>query len=147
MKNAMLISGCPGEECGWNTQLLYFTGSSLSRDDKSLFLISDRDGLPNVIVRDLATGTERALTQNRNGVMKSYVYFDCNPGKGLSKASVCLDADRSVVYFIQDNTICKVGMRTAPRWSDGTNWRADDTGKSHCPTTITPTDTSPWTMT
>ena len=59
MKNAILISGCPGEEGGWNTQLLYFTGSSLSRDDKSLFLISDRDGSPNVIVRDLATGTER----------------------------------------------------------------------------------------
>ena len=110
MKNAILISGCPGEEGGWNTQLLYFTGSSLSRDDKSLFLISDRDGSPNVIVRDLATGTERTLTHNRNGVMKSYVYFDCNPGRGLSKASVCLDADRSVVYFIQDNTICKVGM-------------------------------------
>lgn len=92
MKNAILVSGCPGEERGWNTQLLYFTGSSLSRDDKSLFLISDRNGSPNVIVRDLATGTERTLTQNRNGVMKSYVYFDCNPGKGLSKASVCLDA-------------------------------------------------------
>ena len=93
MKNAILVSGCPGEEGGWNTQLLYFTGSSLSRDDKSLFLISDRDGSPNVIVRDLATGTERTLTQNRNGVMKSYVYFDCNPGKGLSKASVCLGQD------------------------------------------------------
>ena len=33
MKNAILVSGCPGEERGWNTQLLYFTGSSLSRDD------------------------------------------------------------------------------------------------------------------
>jgi Tol biopolymer transport system component len=63
MKNAILVSGCPGEERGWNTQLLYFTGSSLSRDDKSLFLISDRDGSPNVIVRDLATGT-RAVWYN-----------------------------------------------------------------------------------
>lgn len=44
LKERVLVSGCPGEEGGWNTQLLYFTGSSLSRDDKSLFLISDRDG-------------------------------------------------------------------------------------------------------
>ena len=63
LKERVLVSGCPGEECGWNTQLRYFTGSSLSRDDKSLFLISDRDGSPNVIVRDLATGT-RAVWYN-----------------------------------------------------------------------------------
>ena len=110
MKERTLVSGCPGEENGWDTQLLYFTGPSLTSDDRFLFMISDRGGAPNVIVRDLEAGTETTLTHNRDGVMKSYVYFDGNPGKGLSKASVCLDAERRVAYFIQDNMICKVGM-------------------------------------
>ena len=109
LRNKTLVGGCAGEENGWNTQLLYFTGSSLSRDDKLLFMISDKGGSPNIVMRDLEKGTEKTLTQNRNGTMKSYVYFDCRPGIGLSKASVCLDAERRIAYFIQDNAICRVG--------------------------------------
>ena len=109
LKEKTLVGGCVGEENGWNTQLLYFTGSSLSRDDKLLFMISDKGGSPNIVVRDLEKGTEKTLTQNSNGTMKSYVYFDCRPGIGLSKASVCLDAERRIAYFIQDNSICRVG--------------------------------------
>ena len=109
VKEKTLVGGCAGEENGWNTQLLYFTGSSLSRDDKLLFMISDKGGSPNIVMRDLEKGTEKTLTQNSNGTMKSYVYFDCRPGIGLSKASVCLDAERRIAYFIQDNSICRVG--------------------------------------
>ena len=109
LKEKTLVGGCVGEENGWNTQLLYFMGSSLSRDDKLLFMISDKGGSPNIVMRDLEKGTEKTLTQNSNGTMKSYVYFDCRPGIGLSKASVCLDAERRIAYFIQDNSICRVG--------------------------------------
>ena len=86
LKEKTLVGGYAGEENGWNTQLLYFTGSSLSRDDKLLFMISDKGGSPNIVMCDLETGTEKTLTQNSNGTMKSYVYFDCRPGIGLSAA-------------------------------------------------------------
>lgn len=67
LKEKALVGGCAGEENGWNTQLLYFTGSPLSRDDKLLFMISDKGGSPNIVVRDLEKGTEKTLTQNSNG--------------------------------------------------------------------------------
>ena len=93
-----------------NTQMLYFTSSSLSADDRRIYLISDRNGHPNVYVRDLQTGKERALTCNPSGTLKSYVYFDGTEDEGLGKASVCLDAQRDVVYFIQGREICCVGL-------------------------------------
>ena len=108
MQERQLISGCRDDSTGYNTQLLYFTCSSLSADDQRIYLISDKDGHPNVYVKDLNSGVEQRLTDNRHGILKSYVYFDGNPGRGLGKASVCLDCKRDVVYFIQDNLICKV---------------------------------------
>ena len=108
MQERQLISGCRDDSTGYNTQLLYFTCSSLSTDDQRIYLISDKDGHPNVYVKDLNSGVEQRLTDNRHGILKSYVYFDGNPGRGLGKASVCLDCKRDVVFFIQDNLICKV---------------------------------------
>ena len=110
VSSRILVSGCEGEENGYNSQLLYFTCSSLSKDDRYLFMISDQNGDPNVMVRDLESGEERILTDNHAGIMKSYVYFDCNPGRGLSKASVCLDPERNTVYYIQDNRICSADL-------------------------------------
>ncbi len=101
------VSGC--EE--YDTQLLYFTCSSLSQDDRYIFLISDRNGSPNVVVKDLANGEERILTQNRSGYLKSYVYFDGGFNDGLGKASVSLDCRHNTAYFIQDDKICKVDMQ------------------------------------
>lgn len=101
------ISGC--EE--YDTQMLYFTCSSLSQDDRYIFLISDRNGNPNVVVKDLVSGDERILTQNRSGYLKSYVYFDGGFNDGLGKASVSLDCHRNIIYFIQDDKICKVDMQ------------------------------------
>lgn len=109
LEDRILVSGCDGEEDGFDTQLLYFTCSSLSRDDNRLYLISNRDGHPNVYMRELANGKERRLTENHHGTLKSYVYFDGHPTKGLGKASVCLDSDHDTIYYIQDNDICKVG--------------------------------------
>lgn len=91
-----------------NEQLLYFTSSSLSRDDAHLFFISDRTGHPNVFVRDLSSGAERAVTHNRAGYLKSYVYFDGTPYRGLGKASVSLHAPSSTLYYLQGRDIRKV---------------------------------------
>lgn len=105
-KERVLISGCDE----FNTQMLYFTSSSLSMDDNRIYLISDRDGNPNVWVKDLVSGQEQKLTSNTHGYLKSYVYFDGTFQKGLGKASVSLDSAQDIIYFIQDNDICKVGL-------------------------------------
>ena len=108
MKNKLhgriLVSGACDSAC--NSQLLYFTCSSLSADDERLYMISDRDGHPNIWVRNLLTGAERMLSRNTKGYLKSYVYFDGMQDEGLGKSSVCLDYLRENVYFIQDRDIC-----------------------------------------
>lgn len=106
----MLVSGYCDRDT-YDTQLLYFTCSSLSRDDQHIFLLTDKNGHPNVAVRNLFTGEERLLTNNQKGTLKSYVYFDGIFNEGLGKASVCLDAERSVIFYIQDDSICKVDLQ------------------------------------
>ena len=81
----MLVSGCADRE-QYDTQLLYFTCSSLSRDDRRIYLLSDRNGSPNVVVKDLYTGEEKILTDNKKGILKSYVYFDGTFNQGLGKS-------------------------------------------------------------
>ncbi len=85
MKNKLhgriLVSGACDSAC--NSQLLYFTCSSLSADDERLYMISDRDGHPNIWVRNLLTGAERMLSRNTKGYLKSYVYFDGMQDEGL----------------------------------------------------------------
>ena len=61
----MLVSGCADRD-SYDTQLLYFTCSSLSRDDKRIFLLSDRNGSPNVWVRaDIDRQQKRDLKKLR----------------------------------------------------------------------------------
>jgi oligogalacturonide lyase len=91
-----------------NDQLLYFTSTSLLADDQHLVFLSDRTGQPNIYLRDLKTGQEKQLTFNTEGFLKSYVYFDGAPYRGLGRASVSLDAARGVVYFLQGRKICVV---------------------------------------
>jgi hypothetical protein len=91
-----------------NEQLLYFTSSSFSADDRVLVFISDRTGQPNLCRRDLFTGDERQLTHNTEGVLKSYVYFEGQPYHGLGKASVSYDGHHDLVYYIQGRQICVV---------------------------------------
>jgi hypothetical protein len=93
-----------------NNQLLYFTSPSLTADDKHLVFISDRTGHPNLFTRDLVTGTERQLTTNTEGVLKSYVYFDGTPYRGFGKGSVSLDPQRGTVYYIQGREIRAVKL-------------------------------------
>ncbi len=89
-----------------NDQLLYFTSPSLLADDRHLVFLSDRSGNPNIFMIDTKTGRDRQLTFNTEGYLKSYVYFDGNPYKGLGKASISLDPAHATVYFIQGRQIC-----------------------------------------
>lgn len=93
-----------------NNQLLYFTSSSLTADDRHLVFISDRAGHPNLFTRDLMTGSERQLTTNTEGILKSYVYFDGQPYRGFGKGSVSLDPRTGVVYYIQGRQVCSVTL-------------------------------------
>ena len=106
LNGRVLISDGLGRD-SFNTQLLYFTCSSLSADDERIYLISDRDGHPNVWMHDMFRGTDRKLTDNQKGILKSYVYFDGTQDEGLGKASVCLDYIRERIYYIQDDKICR----------------------------------------
>jgi len=102
-----------------NEQLLYFTSSSLTDDGRLVFL-SDRTGDPNVFARNLNTGEETQLTDNRGGVQFSYVYFGGTPHAGLAKASVSLDHRRGQLYYVQDDRI----------------WRAEVNGERHVLATL-----------
>jgi hypothetical protein len=98
-----------------NEQLLYFTSTSLLKDDRHLIFLSDRTGNPNIFMRDLKTGKERQLSNNKDGILKSYVYFDGIPYKGLGKASISLDPDRGLVYYLQGRSIMVVDTSGAER--------------------------------
>ena len=104
LNGRVLVSDCLGRQ-EFNTQLLYFTCSSLAENDEHIYLISDRGGSPNVVCRDMFTGQETTLTDNKKGILKSYVYFDGTFNEGLGKASVCLDYKREIIYYIQDDKI------------------------------------------
>lgn len=94
-----------------NDQLLYFTSSSLTSDDRHLIMISDRTGHPNLFALDQHTGQECQLTDNHEGYLKSYVYFDGNPNRGLGKASVSLHSPSGTVYYLQGDDICAVDLQ------------------------------------
>ena len=106
LNGRVLVSGDSGKG-DFDTQLLYFTCSSLSRDDERIYLISDRDGQPNVWMHDMFRGIDRKLTDNKKGILKSYVYFDGTENQGLGKASVSLDYVNERIYYIQDDRICR----------------------------------------
>ncbi|MBE2212711.1 MAG: hypothetical protein IAE82_02490 [Opitutaceae bacterium] len=92
-------------------QLLYFTTPSLTADGRHLVAVREtEDGHPNIVTLDLETGVERALTDNRDGTLKSYVYFRGNPGRGLGKASINMDAKCGLVYFLQGHDLCCVDL-------------------------------------
>jgi oligogalacturonide lyase len=91
-------------------QPLYFTTPSVTDEGSRLFLLSDRTGAPNLFVRDLESGQEQQLSDNRDGCLKSYVYFAGSPYRGLGIASPSLDARAGLVYYIQDRQIMVAGV-------------------------------------
>lgn len=122
LNGRVLVSGDAGRG-EFDTQLLYFTCSSLSMDDERIYLISDRDGHPNVWMHDMFRGIDRKLTDNQKGILKSYVYFDGTENEGLGKASVSLDYVNERIYYIQDDRICRTdkegNIRELNRVPDG----------------------------
>lgn len=88
-------------------QLLYFTSSSLWADDRQLVFLSDRDGHPNIYRLDRESGAVTKLSRNTEGFLKSYVYFDGAPYRGLGKASVSLDPASGMVYYLQGRQVCQ----------------------------------------
>ncbi len=106
-----------------NEQLLYFTSSSLLADDTRLVYISDSTGHPNLFMRDLVSCRDTQLTNNAEGFLKSYVYFDGTPYRGFGKASVSLHPESGSIYYIQGREIRKIDAggneRTLAQYPDG----------------------------
>lgn len=105
-----------------NDQLLYFTSSSLTADDRTLVFLSDRDSpIPkdtdpradvNLYALDRATGAVRRLTENTAGILRSYVYFEGQPYRGLGLASPCLHAPSGDLYYLQGREVRVVNARS-----------------------------------
>ena len=93
-----------------NNQLLYFTGTSLFQNNTGLVFISDRTGSPNLFYLDFASGNERQLTFQAEGTLRSYVYFDGASYRGSGKASVCLDACRGLLYYLQGRSVMQTDL-------------------------------------
>lgn len=103
-------------DLGGNDQLLYFTSTSLSNDGRWILLISDRGGDYNVWALEKTTGIMRRLSDNREGYVRSYVYFDGRTdAKGLGRASVSFDPVRNQVYWIQGNLMMCSDVETGHR--------------------------------
>jgi hypothetical protein len=85
-------------------QHLYFTSPSVTADDRWLVFISERNGHPNLYGIDRTTNQIHQLSQNQNGLMRSYVYAQGNL-EGFSKASPCLDATGDRVFWIENQTV------------------------------------------
>lgn len=98
-------------DLGGNDQLLYFTSTSLSNDGRWVILISDRGGDYNVWALEKRTGVMRRLSDNREGYVRSYVYFDGRrDGKGFGRASVSFDPARKRVFWIQGHRIMRADV-------------------------------------
>jgi len=83
---------------------LYFTSFSVTSDDRWLTFISDRSGHPNLYSINRADGTIRRLSNNKNGLLRSYVYPEGGL-RGFSKSSPCLDPVRNRLFYIRDDSV------------------------------------------
>lgn len=92
-------------------QALYFTSPSVTRDERWLVFLSDRDGHPNLWKIDRRSGQIRRISANAAGLLQAYVYPE-GTAQGLSKASPCLDADRGVLYWIEGHAVYRADLAT-----------------------------------
>jgi oligogalacturonide lyase len=106
-----------------NDQLLYFTSPSLTTDGATLVFLSDRDSpLPkdrdpraavNLYALDRSNGAVRRLSDNEQGYLRSYVYFEGLPERGLGMASPCLHAASGDLYYLQGRELRCVNVHSA----------------------------------
>lgn len=89
-----------------NHHHLYFTSSSFTADNRHVLFLSDSgDGSPNVFKLSLEDGTAIQLTDNQDGYMKSYVYYDGRPYRGLAKASPSYNPATHTLLYIQGQEV------------------------------------------
>ncbi|WP_248926201.1 oligogalacturonate lyase family protein [Paenibacillus hamazuiensis] len=89
-----------------NHHHLYFTSSSFTADNRSVLYISDGgSGSPNLFKLSLDDGNAVQLTGNRDGYMKSYVYYDGHPYRGLAKASPSFSPGTGRLLYIQGGEV------------------------------------------
>jgi len=96
-------------------QHLYFTSPSVTTDDRWLVFLSDRTGSPNLFAIDRRDGAIRQLSDNREGLLRSYVY-PRGGERGLSKASPCLDAVRNLLYYVRDDRVYGASLDVEEEW-------------------------------
>jgi Tol biopolymer transport system component len=118
-------------------QHLYFTSFSVTLDDRWLVILSDRDGHPNLYAIDRQDWAIRRLSNNQNGLLRSYVYPQGGL-RGLSKASPCLDVPRNRIFYVRDDVVYVAGLESEqpvcalpPQWYGAYTHLCPD-GKTFC---------------
>lgn len=96
------------KEKGVNYQMLYFTSSSLSSDDEILYGMSDKNGKENIFSYNLKSKEFKIISDNKEGILRSYVYFSGSWMRGLGKASVSLDSNTNTIFYVQGNEIRRI---------------------------------------
>ena len=96
----------------FNCQILYFTTCSCLSDDRGIVWIGEKDdGNPNIYWTDFKTGEYHQISNNQEGTLKSYVYFNGTEHRGLGKASVSFDNVQDKVYYLQGRNICCADLK------------------------------------
>lgn len=107
-KTVRQLTSLPG-----NHHHLYFTSSSFTRDNMQVLVISDLGGSsPNLFKLHIETGEMVQLTNNTDGILKSYVYYDGVPYKGLGKASPSYNPQADTLLYIQGNEVRLMNVGT-----------------------------------
>jgi oligogalacturonide lyase len=101
----------------WNAQHLYFTGATLTSDDRRIVLIGDRDrpargpydpeAAVNVFVLDRQDRSLEPISANSDGIRRSYVYFGGHEGRGIAPGSVALHPGSGSVYYLQGDSVIR----------------------------------------
>ncbi|WP_079911561.1 oligogalacturonate lyase family protein [Paenibacillus sp. 32352] len=107
-KTVTQLTSLPG-----NHHHLYFTSSSFTADNQEVLFISDQSGgHPNLFKMSLEDGIAVQLTDNRDGYMKSYVYYDGQLNRGLAKASPSYNPGSHKLLYIQHNRVHLMDLNT-----------------------------------
>ena len=93
-----------------NNQLIYFTSRCVTSDNKYLIYICETNGNPNIHALNIQNGMTIVLSDNNDGYLRSYQYFNGNVNKGLAKASISLHPDSGTIYYIQGNELLSVDL-------------------------------------
>lgn len=86
-------------------QHFYFTSLSVTSDDRWLTIISDRSGSPNIWAVHRQDHTFHQISQCTE--LRLAYCFPEGGKRGLNKSSPYLDADRSIVYWVEDDRVMR----------------------------------------